>query len=155
MPDLTAGTQLASNTSGFAVSDLESGKFVVSSGGLVSVRNTVTSGTLTATGSHTNLIGTITVGSGKSAGTLTSTIGGLIRYVTQTTPNLTGTGTATTVLVDSAGGTIAALAAQDESVVTSYGTTVPIDTNMKWITSTSGTGQASAMNILLDIHYDL
>lgn len=152
MPDLTEGTQLASNTNPFDTASLEAGKFIVDSAGVVSVRS---GGTLTATGSHTNLIGTITVGSGKSAGTLASTISGLIRYVTQTTPDLTGTGTATTVLVDSAGGTIAALAAQNESVVTAYGTTVPIDTNMKWIATTNGTGQASAMNILLDIHYDL
>lgn len=152
MPDLTAGTQLASNTSGFAISDLESGKFIVSSGGLVSVRQ---GGTVTSAGVHTNYIGTITVGSGKSAGTLASTISGLVRWVTQTTPDLTGTGTATTVLIDSANGTVAAFGAQNESVVTAYGTTVPIDTNMKWISTTSGTGQASAMNILLNIHYDL
>ena len=151
MSDLTPGTQLATN-SGFGIADLEAGKFIVSSGGVVSVRN---GGTVTSTGSHTNYIGTITVGSGKSAGTLASTISGLVRYVTQTTPNLTGTGTATTVLTDSAGGTIAALAAQNESVVTAYGTAVPIDTNMSWVASTNGTGQASDMAILLNVHYDL
>jgi hypothetical protein len=152
MADLTPGTQLTSNTSGFGVADLEAGKFSVSSGGVVSVRS---SGTLTATGSHTNYLGTITVvGTAKTAGTLASTISGLVRYVTQTTPNLTGTGTATTVLVDSAGGTIIALGAQVESTVTSYGTTVPIDTNMKWISTVDGT-QATSMNILLNVHYDL
>jgi hypothetical protein len=152
MPDLTSGTQLASNTSGFGIADLEAGKFIVSSGGLVSVRS---GGTVTATGSHTNHLGTILVAIGKSAGTLTSTISGLVRYVTQTTPNLDGTGTATTRLVDSAGGTIIQFAAQDESVVTAYGTTVPINTNMTWISDTSGTGQAAIGTIKLNIHYDL
>lgn len=151
MPDLTEGTQLATNGNHFDTASLEAGKFIIDSSGVVSVR---AGGTVTATGSHTNLIGTITIGSAKSAGTLTSTIGGLVRYVTQTTPNLTGTGTVTTVLVDSAGGTIAALAAQNESVVTAYGTTVPINTNMKWIATADGT-QAGAMNVLLNIHYDL
>jgi len=146
MPSLTPGTQLTSNTSGFGVADLEAGKFIVSSGGVVSLR-------ATTSGSYTNSLSTITVAIGKSAGTLASTIGGHISYVTQTTPNLTGTGTATTRLVDSSSGTIIQFAAQDESVVTAYGTAVPIDTNMSWISDTSGTGQVSAMSIVLNIHY--
>lgn len=146
MPDLTAGTQLASNASGFSLPELEVGKFYIIAGGTPAIRTA---------GEHASYTGTIVVGSGKSAGTLASTVSGLVRRVTQVTPDLTGTGTATTVLKDASGGTIIGLAAQNESVTTSYGTVEPINTGMSWITSTSGTGQASAMNVVIQVHYDL
>ena len=146
MPDLTQGTQIVSNTSGFALPELEVGKFYLIPGGTPAIRTA---------GAHAAYTGTITVAIGKSAGTLTSAISGLVRRITQTVPNLNGTGTATSRLQDSGGGTVIQLAAQDESTTTSYGTVEPINTNMSWISDTSGTGQATAQSIVLTVHYDL
>lgn len=97
--------------------------------------------------------GTVTITTPASAGTLASTLNGLMRYVTQVSPNLEGTGTVTTCLVDSAGGTVAALAAQNESVITTYGTTVPITTDMSWVATADGT-QSASVDVVLDIHYE-
>lgn len=145
MPDLTQGTQLASSSLQFGVADYEAGKFYVIPGGTVAVRTA---------GEHASYLGTITIASAGSAGTLASVISGLVRRVTQTTPNFTGTGTTTTILKDATGGTVIGLAAQNESVTTSYGTVEPINSSMSWITTADGT-QASAMNVVIRVHYDL
>ena len=146
MPDLTPGTQIVNPTQPYGVADLEAAKFRWNNG-------TVTIG-VSPTDRVASYTGTIVVGSGKSAGTLTSVLSGIVRNITQVTPNLTDTGTATTVLVDASGGTVIGLAAQNESVTTNYGTIQPISTDMNWITSTNGTGQASAMNVVLTVHYE-
>lgn len=100
---------------------------------------------------------TITVGSGKTSGTLTSTLNGMIWKITQTTPAMQGTpGSAATFLTDSAGGTIASLGTQAEATITNYGTQVPINTDFKWITNTSGDPDGTATadtNIIVLVHY--
>ena len=99
--------------------------------------------------------GTITIGTSDSitSGTLASTIDGLIRSITVVTPALEGTGTATIELVDSLGGTVVSLAAQDESVTTNYATIDPIGTAMEWVATASGT-QSAARSIIFAVHYD-
>lgn len=98
-------------------------------------------------------LGTVTVGVAKSAGTLASAIDGLIRNVTLVTPAMTGTGTATMTLVDSKGGTPVALAAQDESVTTNYGTIQPIGTAMSWVVTANGT-QSAIATVSFAAHYE-
>uniref|UniRef100_A0A6M3K7X0 Uncharacterized protein n=2 Tax=viral metagenome TaxID=1070528 RepID=A0A6M3K7X0_9ZZZZ len=141
-----SGSAIVQPSNAYSLADLQMGAYRVNNG-------TVTLG-VSPTDRIGAYVGTITVATGKSAGTLASVVSGIIRNITQTTPNLTGTGTATTELLDAAGGTIVSLAAQDESVVTNYGTIQPIGTTMSWVSTTSGTGQASAMNIILNVHYE-
>jgi len=105
-------------------------------------------------GETTSFQGTIVIPTSDTVvvGTLASTIDGLIRNVTVQTPALEGTGTATVELVDSLGGTVVGLAAQDESVITNYGTTQPISTSMEWTATANGT-QSAAANIIFVAHY--
>ena len=88
-------------------------------------------------------VGTIAIALSGSAGTLTCPISGLMRYVTITTPALTGTGTATMRIIDPAGGTLFQQA-QDESVVTTYGSIVPLLTTMNITVTANGTQDAAA-----------
>src|SRR3972149_11415416 len=139
-----SGSAIVHPSNFYSSGDLQMGAYRVNNG-------TVTLG-VSPTDRVESYLGTIVVATGKSAGTLAAVTSGIIRSITQVTPNLTGTGTATTILKDAAGGTIVALAAQNESVTTNYGTTQPIGTVMSWISTTSGTGQASPMNIVLNVH---
>ena len=141
-----SGSAIVHPSNAYSAQDYQMGAYRINNG-------TVTIA-ISPENSADSYLGTLIVATGKSAGTLASSISGIIRSVTQVTPDLTGTGTATTVLVDAAGGTIVSLAAQAESVTTNYGTTQPISTAMNWISTTSGTGQASPMNIVLNVHYE-
>jgi hypothetical protein len=102
---------------------------------------------------------TINIGSAKTAGTATSAISGLIYKVSQAVGTLSGTpGTVDTKLLDATGGTIAVLAAQEESSTATYATTVPITTSMKWITEATGDPDgtqvaAAGVNVVLNITY--
>lgn len=100
---------------------------------------------------------TVTVGSGGTSGTTTSTITGMIYKITQAVGTLSGTpGTQNTYLIDSLGGTIAALPAQAESGTITISTTVPVSTGMSWRVDTTGDPdgtQVASRNVLLGIHY--
>jgi hypothetical protein len=106
-------------------------------------------------------LGTVNVGSAVALGTLVSPINGLVRSITQTTPSMGSiTGTATTSLLDSSGGTIIALPAQAEGAVVTTGTIQPIDTSMSFVTTTTGDPNgtittAGGANIVLNVHYEL
>lgn len=99
--------------------------------------------------------GTVTIVTSDSvtSGTLASVIDGMIQNVTLVTPAMEGTGTATMTLVDSIGGTPIALAAQDESVTTNYGTIQPIGTAMEWVVTADGT-QSANVDITFAVHYE-
>lgn len=101
---------------------------------------------------HSNLA-TITVASAAIVGTLASTMSGLTRRITMVTPAMTGTGTATLHIIDSKGGTILTLAAQDESVITNYGTVEPLSKDMSFLVTASETQSADAA-IILDVHLE-
>jgi hypothetical protein len=88
-----------------------------------------------------------------TSGTLAASFSGLLRNVTLVTPAMTGTGTATMTLVDSLGGTPVALAGQDESVTTNYGTIQPIGTAMEWVVTANGTQDAAA-TVTFAAHYE-
>ncbi len=161
---VTAGTISDLDTVG-TVGVLEAGSVVVTSGtigdldtvGTVGVINSgsvvVTVGTVTPFDSVASTLGTVTITTPASAGTLTCPVTGLLRYVTQVSPDLEGTGTVTTCLVDSSGGTLVALAAQNESVTTCYGTISPMTTTMKWVATADGT-QSATVGVVLQMHYE-
>jgi hypothetical protein len=123
----------------------------------------VVSGTTAVRVSHQigSYTGTVNVGSAKALGTLTSTINGLVRNITQNVPAMGSiTGTATTCLIDGGGGTVIALAAQAENTLLNYGTIVPINTSMKFITITTGDANgtittAGGADIVLTVNYEL
>ena len=102
---------------------------------------------------------TVNVGSAKTSGTTVSALNGMIYKVSQCVGTLAGTpGTQNTYLIDSKGGTIASLGAQAESGTITVATTVPITTDMKWRTDTTGDPDgtqvaAAGINVILDIHY--
>lgn len=100
-------------------------------------------------------LGTVVIATSDTttSGTLASAIDGMIRNITLVTPALTGTGTATMTLVDSLGGTLVALAAQDESVITNYGTIQPVGTAMEWVVTANGTQSANA-TVTFAVHYE-
>jgi hypothetical protein len=121
------------------------------------------SGTTAVRVSHqiASYVGTVNIGSAKALGTLVSPINGLIRNITQTTPSMGSiTGTTTTSLVDSGGGTVLTIPAQAESVTANVGTIVPVDTTMKFISTNTGDTDgtittAGGADIVLTIHYEL
>ena len=86
-------------------------------------------------------------------GTLASDIDGLVRNITVSTPAMEGTGTATVILTDVLGGTVIALAAQDESVIANYGTVQPIGTAMEWTATANGT-QSATRDVIIAVHYE-
>ncbi len=102
---------------------------------------------------------TVNIGSALTSGTTASTINGMIYKVTESVGTLSGTpGTQNTYLIDSQGGTIAALTAQAESGTVTVSTAIPITTNMKWVTNTTGDPDgtqvaAAGVNVVLAIHY--
>ena len=125
---------------------------VLNAGSVIVTAGTVINTPINSVAVHKGTVTIVTDDTNK-AGTLTSTVAGLIRNITQVTPDMEGTGTATTMLVDSVGGTIATLAAQVEGLITNYGTIVPLSTDMSWITTADGT-QSVARDVILNIHYE-
>ena len=99
-------------------------------------------------------LGTITIPTSNTvvSATITPALSGVMRFMTITTPAMTGTGTATIEIVDSAGGTLFTKA-QDESVVSSYGSIVPLTSTMELRATASGT-QSSAAPVIYNIYYD-
>jgi hypothetical protein len=132
------------------LNDREYSKFVETGTGTTSVRMTVP---------VFSTLATVNVGSGKTSGTTASLINGIIYKVTECVGTLAGTpGTQNTYLVDSKGGTIAALTTQEESGTVTVSTVVPVTTDMSWRTDTTGDPDgtqvaAAGVNIVLDIHY--
>ena|SRR3990167_786757 len=99
-------------------------------------------------------LGNIIIAANKVVGTTTSTINGVTKWITITTPDLSGTstGTATVRITDSLGGTLFEKA-QAQSVTAAYGSAVPITTTMKLTATAEGT-QAAAGTISLAVHYE-
>jgi hypothetical protein len=87
-----------------------------------------------------------------TAGTITPGLTGVMRFITLTTPAMTGTGTATVRIVDAAGGTLFSQA-QNESVVSAYGSIVPLTSTMIMNATANGT-QSSAATVVYSLYYD-
>jgi hypothetical protein len=140
-----------------AANDRELAKFIEMGTGTTGVR---------VTSPMRSTLATVNVGSGVASGTTASAISGMVYKITEMVYKITecvgtmsGTpGTQNTYLIDSKGGTIAALTAQAESGTLTVSTIVPITTDMSWRTDMtgdpSGTQDAAAgVNVVLDIHY--
>jgi len=97
-------------------------------------------------------VGSVIIVTPAAAGTLTSAINGLTRYVTIVNPALTGTGTSTMTVVDTAGGTYFSQAG-DESTTTTYGSVFPIFTTSKIVCTANGT-QAATGTVVFTMSYE-
>ena len=97
--------------------------------------------------------GTIACTTGDSVvpGTVDATFGGVTRGITMAQGTMTGTGTVVLTLTDALGGTMF-IGTQVESGTTYFGTVVPIDTSMHWVSTPSGT-QNAANALKFDVHY--
>lgn len=96
--------------------------------------------------------GSVTIVTPKDAGTLTPAVNGLVRYITIKSPALTGTGTVTTEILDSTGGTYFSQA-QDEAVTTTYGSIFPLVTSDSIVCTANGTQDATG-TIVFEMHYE-
>jgi len=94
----------------------------------------------------------ITVGGTVVPGTLASTITGIVRGISMAMGTMTGTGTVVLTLVDSLGATIAA-GTQAESGTSYFGTIVPVNETMNWVSTPAGT-QTEAANFRFNVHYE-
>ena len=110
-------------------------------------------GSVVRSGQMLTLKGTASIATSGTIGTYTPTDYGLIRWLTLTVPDMTGTGTTIVELKDAAGGTIFASGDVADTTVKAYGTEIPMTSDMAFTARTTSGTQDAGKDILLSIHY--
>ena len=140
------------------ITELEGGTLDLASGvgTLGSISNIAVihnAGSVARSGQMLTLKGTASIATSGTIGTYTPTDYGLIRWLTLTVPDMTGTGTTIVELKDAAGGTIFASGDLADTAVKAYGTEIPMTSDMAFTARTTSGTQDAGKDILLSIHY--